>query len=280
MPQDTHPLTNPIPQASTPLRQDTVTPVPGPVTPKMSESSPEDVVLPPQTPEKYGGKKMIVTIFAIALLLAGFVSAVLLVQRQSLTTSRAWDCDKYVFEVKKDGTVTARNGSTRNEPEQKADVFINDALVQTFTVPALNAGQAVTLGMVTVPSTTFTWKVDGKTDCADSGRYEISSSPTPTNSQISAVCGDVKAYSQNWTLLSAGDLSKLKGGDVVYIAVSGTSSSGIFDKARFTINGTLRNEVTQKKPGTDEFYEEYTVPTGTLNFNVSGQVHHDTLGWI
>jgi hypothetical protein len=417
---------NPISTSDTTFNQATTSSV---ISDNPTPVSPSSVMLPPQTPKKYGGKKTIATIFAIALLLVGSVSTIILVQRQALITGLAWDCSKYVFEVSRDGTVTARNGSSQNEPSQNADVFVNDVKVQTLNVPALNAGQAVTLGTVTVPAAPqgFTWKVDGQADCDDNGSYSTTASVTPTTSQnqpascpagtellfaqtgslpvgksvggggtvssvtdtwtaelqdgqvmaahgkkitvtfpqnvlldtvliydndhdpwtingqalpgtqnekwgppyklnkvsnqmvfdntgdsphfnvcikpeatasntpsptktithtptptntLSASCSDVRAYDANWNLLNTSQLASLKTGDIVRFAVEGTASSGTFDKARFTVNGQLRSEVSTKKPSSNEFYDEYTIPAGTVNFTVSAQVHHVTLGWL
>jgi hypothetical protein len=104
--------------------------------------------------------------------------------------------------------------------------------------------------------------------------------PEPTPGTISALCSEVKAYDTDWNLLTASELANLKTGDKVLFAVSGTTSSGSFDKARFTINGILRSEVTAKKPGGQEYYDEYTIPTGTVNFSVKGEIHHTQLEWI
>ncbi len=245
-----------------------------PVNPSQSFApAPNSVITAPQAPKKYGGKKAIITMFALALLVVGGISTIVLVQRQALVQTSAWDCSKYIFSVSQTGTVTVQNGSSFNEPAQTADVYINNTKVNTFSVPALTSGTGATLGTVTVPSNQgFSWKVDASGDCDRSGTYN--------GTLATATCGEVKAYDTNWKLLSSDDLKKLKSGAIVRFAVSGTASSGTFDKARFTINGTQRPEVSTKKPGSDEFYDEYTIPTGTTTFTVTAQVHHDTLGWF
>ena len=103
---------------------------------------------------------------------------------------------------------------------------------------------------------------------------------TPTPPPIGAACLDVKAYDTNWNPLDSVDLSNLKAGDTIRYAVAGTTTQGAFDKARFTINGTLRPEVSSQKPGSDEFFDEYTIPPGVESFTVSAQIHHTTLGWF
>jgi hypothetical protein len=58
----------------------------------------------------------------------------------------------------------------------------------------------------------------------------------------------------------------------------GTATGGVFDKARFTINGAQTPEVTAQKPGSSgEFYYEYTIPNATTSFTVTAQVHHQGL---
>lgn len=94
--------------------------------------------------------------------------------------------------------------------------------------------------------------------------------------EITASCGEVRAYDRNGNLLTQQQLNNMKAGDIVRFAVSGTTNAGNFDKARFTINGVQRPEVTQKL-GTGEFYDEYVIPANTKNFNVSAQIHHQQL---
>lgn len=107
---------------------------------------------------------------------------------------------------------------------------------------------------------------------------ETPSSPRPTPGIVGS-CLNVKAYDTNWNLLTTDQLKALKSGDKVRFTVSGTTSSGSFDKAKFKINGAQRPEVTQKKPSSEEYYDEYTVPEGTAAFTIKAQIHHTTLGW-
>jgi hypothetical protein len=95
-----------------------------------------------------------------------------------------------------------------------------------------------------------------------------------------AICYNIKAYDVNWTQLTNTQLAMLKPGDIVRFTVEGQASSGNFIMARFTINGVRRPEVITLKPGTNEFYDEYTIPSdGTTSFTISGEVYHETLGW-
>jgi hypothetical protein len=107
-----------------------------------------------------------------------------------------------------------------------------------------------------------------------------SCSDTPTQpGGPTAQCLNIKAYDTDWNLLSSDQRSTLKPGDTVRFAVAGQTTGGSFDKARFKINGVQRPEVTQKKPGSEEYYDEYTIPEGVTSFTINAQIHHATLGW-
>ena len=97
------------------------------------------------------------------------------------------------------------------------------------------------------------------------------------------VCEGVKVYDTSWKPLTENDLSSLKVGDKVRFAVSGKPENDI-DKAKFTITtdlGTTQSvEVTQKRPNSNEFYFEYTIPSQVKRFRITGQVHSKELGWF
>jgi hypothetical protein len=91
----------------------------------------------------------------------------------------------------------------------------------------------------------------------------------PTDTPI---CQNIKAYDTSWNALTADQLKTLKVGDVVKLTVKGTN--GTFDKAQFKINGAATwTERTDKKPSTEEFFIDYTIPAGITTFNVEAQVH-------
>ena len=102
--------------------------------------------------------------------------------------------------------------------------------------------------------------------------------PTPTPGET-AVCLNIKAYDINWNQLTASQLSSLRVGNIVRFTVSGTPANKI-NKAKFRINGVDRPETSSKKPGTNEYYDEYTIPAGTTSFTVNAKLHHVTLGWF
>jgi len=50
------------------------------------------------------------------------------------------------------------------------------------------------------------------------------------------------------------------------------------DKARFRVNSIdWDGEVTDKRPGSEEFYYIYEVPSGVYSFEIYAQVHHNEL---
>ena len=124
------------------------------------------------------------------------------------------------------------------------------------------------------------------TGCGGTGggnvNQKTSSTPTPSAPPpgITAQCLNVKAYDESFNLLSSSDLSNLSAGDKVIFSVAGTASSGSFTAARFVVNGTTRASVTAKVPGTSEFMDEYTIPTGVTSFSVKGQLNHSVAGWF
>lgn len=86
------------------------------------------------------------------------------------------------------------------------------------------------------------------------------------------ICQNIKAYDTSWNALTADQLKTLKVGDVVKFTVKG--ANGTFDKAQFKINGAATwTERTDKKPSTEEFFIDYTIPEGITSFAVEAQVH-------
>jgi hypothetical protein len=220
-----------------------------------------------------GSRKKILAALAVVLMVFGIGAGVFIVRNQQVGQSFAWDCSLYTFTLDDNGTVSVQNGSGRNEPGQQARVFINNNLVETFDVPALNSGEGATLGTVSLPSNqSYSWRIEGSKDCDDQGSKQVS--------EITASCSEVVAYDEEWAELTTTDLAALEEGDVVRFAVSGTASSGTIDMARFSVNGGSFVEVTDLRPGSDDFYYEYTIPEGVNSFNVSAEVFHSELGWF
>jgi hypothetical protein len=111
------------------------------------------------------------------LLVGGIATAVILIQNRQLLSTKALDCSLYKFSISKTGQVTATNNSSTDEPTQKVNISIDGSPVALLDIPALTAGDSVTIGTVSVPlSGTFTWDATGTVDCANHGSY---TAPTP-----------------------------------------------------------------------------------------------------
>lgn len=122
---------------------------------------------------------------------------------------------------------------------------------------------------------------DGVSPYAERCSLQPQKCPTspPGDGGPTAQCLDIKAFDTNWNQLTTDQLKLLKSGDKVRFTVAGQASSGNFDKARFKINGVQRPEVTGKRPATEEYFDEYTIPEGITTFSISAQIHHTTLDW-
>lgn len=94
-----------------------------------------------------------------------------------------------------------------------------------------------------------------------------------------ASCQNVKAYDEDWMLLTSTQLSQLKTGDKLNFCVTGVTSNGSFDKAKFTINNVAQAETTTKRPNSNDYCQNYVIPTGGTTFNITAKIHHVTLGW-
>lgn len=104
--------------------------------------------------------------------------------------------------------------------------------------------------------------------------------PTPTITPI-AYCQNIMAYNNNWVLLTNTQLMQTKAGDQLYYCVAGYANSGSFDMARFTINSVLYSNTSLLRPGTTTDYcQSYVVPQSVINFNISGEMHSTSLGWV
>lgn len=103
--------------------------------------------------------------------------------------------------------------------------------------------------------------------------------PPGTGGGPTASCQGTKVYSSAYAPLTPADISHLTAGNIVNFCVSGTTSAGNFDKAKFTINGTAQPETTTKRPGSNDFCQSYTIKPSDTTIHAVGQIHHVTLGW-
>lgn len=296
----------------------------------------QNIVTSPHTPKKYGGNKVIATIFGFILLIAGISAGVYLVQRQvrlnqeassGAECSHSQDCillesSGNSGEYNSPRTISKVNITAQESHEYNPGdtndgcyhVVINGRYLSwnrvgsgpeckdISNIQIWLSGESVSNTPTTTPTITpppckycdgFQCKTRTDTcnseinQCqTNSNCGEITNTPTQiplsptTPPSISAECAEVKAYDTNWNQISLQELSELKEGDIVRFTVSGITSSGSFDKARFSVNNTSVGETTSKKPGTNEFYKEYTIPSNTNSFSIKGEIHHTSLGWI
>lgn len=297
---------SPQPAERPPLTKDTPTfasPSPTP----LQQPGPVITTEDPKGGDKGKNKRVVATILGIILLLAAVGAGVFLVgqQQEIREQAKAKGCIDYSFfytgGLSDIGSFCEGNNVTRSDkpnlvanslhiscsdtinPDGTAEKSdLAGHLVASFFITKYDEDRNVkkTCGEQTTP-TPIPTPTDGPTPTANPSPT-LSPTPTltPTPPAIGAACLDVKAYDTGWNQLSSGDLASLKPGDIIRFAVGGTTTSGGFDKARFTINGTLRTEVTAQKPGSDEFYDEYTVPAGITNFTVNAEIHHTSLDWF
>jgi hypothetical protein len=152
---------------------------------------------------------------------------------------------------------------------QQVDIRCNDGTVAGYVI-SINTCVATTPTTKTLVTPIPTAGTPGTTP---------PSTPPPGVSIVSQ-CLEIRAYDTNWTQLTVNDLTGLAAGDTVYFSVIGTASSGIIDQARFSINNGPWQVTTDKRTGTNEFYIQYTLPSGITTFTISAEIHHNTLGWF
>jgi hypothetical protein len=229
-----------------------------------------------EVPNKAGNplKKILIILFLIILLLGLGVAGFFFIIKPRFLNQKAPDCSNYSFIISDTGEVSVQNSSTQKFASQQVTINIGSAQVASLDVPEVGPNETKTIGVVTIPSGAFSWEAIGSKACKNSGNVEAE---TPSAASVSARCGLISAYDKNWNLLTLEDLSKITAGTIIRFTVLGTANSGTFDKARFTINGEERPEVSSKRPDSDEFYDEYIVPKGVSSFTVSAEVHHAEL---
>jgi hypothetical protein len=123
-------------------------------------------------------------------------------------------------------------------------------------------------------------KGTGGSSSGDGGTTVVTPTTTPTTPPVIAQCLNIKIFDTSWNEISTSSLSTLAAGKVVRFTVAGSPAAS-FDKAKFVINGTEKEEVTSKRPSTNEYYYEYTLPSGIINFTINAKLHLSvTNQWI
>ncbi len=127
--------------------------------------------------------------------------------------------------------------------------------------------------------------IDGDTSCHGKELNNLASrsvcqtgmSCSGTN-LTNSYCDNISAYSLDWANhYSPSELTQLRAGNSIYLCAVGVTGQGAFDAARFTINGVTVGPSTPPvtRPGSTnayEFCEQYTIPVGTLKFDITAQM--------
>lgn len=154
--------------------------------------------------------------------------------------------------------------------------FNKSAGTQTINVTAVAPGTAsVTYKMETI--------YFGKTStCTKSLNVVVNdNTPPPPPPTASGQCQAVAVYDTSWNKLTSTQMSALKAGDTIRVAVKGAvTNGGNISKARFTFNGSLRSPITQQRAETGEYYEDIVIPQGATSVTLKGEVYNDSLGWF
>ena len=107
--------------------------------------------------------------------------------------------------------------------------------------------------------------------------------PSPTPPSTAYRCNGIRAYDDQWNLITA--FSEIKPGDSLFFTVQGSAATG-FDMAQFKINGTEYPVTRVSKPGVGgEYYQTYTVPAQcavgapSIPVSVLARIHHTVAGW-
>jgi len=247
---------------------------------KEDHVAPETVITSPHATQKYGGGKFIATIFGVLILVAAVAVAVYFVQREQDLRQKA--ASGSICEKSPDCILLNNpgNSGTYTAPRSISKIYITAQEYHEFNEENDDNG----CYRVSINGSSLQWQRYGEgSNCKDVSNVQVwlgGFQPSPTfTPQISASCGTVKTYDLTWTQLSESQLGDLSPGDAVKFSVAGTASSGSFDKAKFTINGS-EVETSTLRPGTDEFYVDYEIPEGVATFTIDAQVHHIDLGWF
>jgi hypothetical protein len=114
---------------------------------------------------------------------------------------------------------------------------------------------------------------------AECGRAnEVDTDGTTSSTSVVASCLNVKAYNSDWAELTTAQLPDLAPGNTVNFCVTGSSTSGIFDRARFSIAGTILPETTTAHPTiSNNFCQSYTIKPTDVAVTVNARVHHVNL---
>src|SRR3989344_2608644 len=220
-------------------------------------------------------KNIIAIIFGILIMVGGILAGVLLVGRaQDIREKAAED----VCLLSPENCVIIQD--PENSGSYKVDgiaynVFLTDTQVRAFDLSVTQDGcyQVLTQG-----DTVYWNKIGTSSDCNDLVNIQIWLTQLPTQSTppTQSQCQTIKIYDTDWNLLSAEDINNLSPRDTIYLTAEGTTTNGQITQAKFTVNDTERSPVSTKKPGSNEFFDEYVIPSGTSQLNVTVKITNNT----
>ena len=238
---------------------------------------PEQTITSPLAKKSATGK-YIATILGVVLLVGGVAAGVFLVQRDQEIRRRAASAAE---------CTQASNCVVLEDPGDSGTFQVDGIIYNVFLThkEIIAFDESVTEDgcyRVNIEGSTVSWERIGfSSECKDISNIQIwTTGGGQTVPSFSAQCLNIRIYDTDWNVLSANELGNLVVGDTIRISVSGSTNEGVIDMARFIINGQLQPETTSQKEGSDEFYQEYTIPEGVETFSVNAQLHHSVAGWF
>ncbi len=253
------------------------------------------------TSSSEGGASKVKTIGLIAfliILIAGVGVGVVLVQRQQDIREKASSGSACQHAPDCDLVDNAPNQGSYTAPGNITFVDVTDQDEHRYFPGNTNDG----CREITIVGQSVTWnRYESGPNCKDVSNVQVwftqststatatstatstataTATSTSSTPPITAQCLDIKVYNTDWIRIPASDFDEIKPGDTIRVAVEGNATGGSITKAKFKINGTQRAEVTGKKPGANEFFDEYKIPLGSVSLSVEAQVFHSTLGWF
>jgi len=218
--------------------------------------------------KKFAGGKVIATILGLFILVGGVGAGVYLTGQDQNIQEKAGVTDPRCAGI---GNPAARQACNAGSFTTITDTYGDN--VEVFEGnDNFDLGNGVTRCQTLALCKNTSCSREWDSDCG--GQESI-----PTPDTASATCQSVSAYDDTWTELTTIQLSSLKAGDKINYCVKGFASEGVFNKARFTINGVMQSETTTIRPSSTDFCQEYTIPAGVTTFNVVGDIFHEVLGW-
>jgi len=142
---------------------------------KSSQNPFQDILINSQhIPKKYGGKKIIATIFVISLAIFGMGAGVYLLKTGKIQIGSAMECNNYRLNLSREGEVNIQNLTKRRAPEQIIKISINNGRFVSCKAPNLQPGESITVCKIDVPPQphSFSWKIVGENFCENQGFYQ------------------------------------------------------------------------------------------------------------